>query len=132
MKLLITASRSLREEHYPVLKAAIEQYFPQATMILHGGAEGGDQLAARYAREQGLPQKVLRPEYRKHPVKAAPLLRNTELVALADATLAAYPGRPTAGTRDTSRKTLEAGKLLMELDVLTGHCRRREPAKELW
>ncbi len=37
MKLLITASRKLTDADYPALAAAIQEHYPQAAEILHGG-----------------------------------------------------------------------------------------------
>ncbi len=115
MKLLITGSRRATEAGYDRLAAAIERYAPQAAEILHGGAEGADQLAARYARENGLKETILRPDYQAHPPKLAPLLRNQELVQRADGVIALYCGAQKGGTAYTAGLAARAGKLLAEL-----------------
>ena len=132
MKLLITASRKLTDADYRKLAAAIEKHYPTASEILHGGAKGGDQLASRYARENGLLETVLHPDYEQHAPKLAPLLRNTELVKLADATLAVYADKKSGGTLDTATKTLKAGKPLVELNATTGTTEQHEPPQTLF
>ena len=71
MKLLITASRKLTDADYPKLAAAIEKHYPTASEILHGGAKGGDQLASRYAQENGLLETVLRPRLPTAPAQGS-------------------------------------------------------------
>lgn len=117
MILLISGSRNYT--NYEALKKAvkrIEQKTGKKTAkILHGGAKGADTLAQRYATENQLPYAIIRPNYKNHPPKVAPLLRNTTLVEKADATLCLYgPGRDgKGGTADTARKTLTAKKPLL-------------------
>lgn len=132
MKILITASRKLDAHHYAALAAVMEAHYPNATEIVHGGARGGDQLAKRYAREKGLKETELRPDYDSHHPKAAPLMRNTELVKLATATLAIYCDARSGGTLDTATKTLAAGKKLIELNALTGETTTLLPAPTLF
>jgi len=61
----------------------------QPTHILHGGAKGVDTLADRYATENQLPKTIIKPDY-KNRGKHAPLIRNTELVQLADKVICIY------------------------------------------
>jgi len=118
MKVLITGSRIF--EDYEELKVAFEaleiQVGQSATLILHGGAKGADQLAEKYAQERGIKTIVIRPDYEQHPVKVAPLKRNSDLVNLADITLALY-GKDRdrkGGTWDAVQKTIKANKPLTE------------------
>ena len=116
MKLLITGSRqATTESDYQRLKSAIEKHAPQATLILHGGANGADQLAQRYAEEKGLPTQVIKPNYQQHPPKVAPLIRNTQLVSAADQVIAFYKTSKKGGTLDTAQKAAKQGKLLLEI-----------------
>lgn len=115
MKLLITGSRRATEADFGRLAAAIDKYAPGVGEILHGGAEGADQLAGRYARERGLKETVLRPDYTRHPAKLAPLVRNQELVQRADGVIALYCGAQGGGTAYTAGLAAKAGKLLAEL-----------------
>ena len=118
MKLLITGSRNF--EDYEGLKVAFEvlerELGKSPSLILHGGAKGADQLAEKYAKERGIKTIVIRPDYEQHPAKVAPLKRNSDLVNLADATLALY-GKDRdrkGGTWDAVQKTLKANKPLLE------------------
>lgn len=115
MKLLVTGSRRATEEDFQRLAAAIETYAPGVTEILHGGASGADQLASRYARARGLPETVLLPDYVRYPPRVAPILRNQELVRLADGVLALYCGQRSGGTAYTAALAARAGKLLAEV-----------------
>lgn len=118
MKLLITGSRNF--DDYEGLKIAFEalekELGESASLILHGGAKGADQLAEQYANERGMKTIVIRPDYEQHPAKVAPLKRNSDLVNLADATLALY-GKDRdrkGGTWDAVQKTIKANKPLLE------------------
>lgn len=131
MKLLITGSRSY--DNYEGLKTAIESLASQPTEILHGGARGADQLAEQYAKAQGIPTTIIKPDYQKHNYKAAPLERNSELVQLADATLALYgKGRDRkGGTWDAAKKTIAANKPLTER-LSNGTLRTTTPTLQLF
>lgn len=116
MKLLISGTRKATHKNdYEKLKSAIETHYPNVTQILHGGAMGVDTLAGIYAAEKGLPTKVIKPDYKKHAGKIAPLVRNTKLVELADVVLCYYLETKTGGTADTARKTRTAKKPLIEV-----------------
>lgn len=120
MRLLITASRTLTPEHYQQVADLIREHYPNATEIWHGGAHGGDQLAARYARENHLREEVLEPWYGKNGGRLAPLWRNDELVKATNCTLAIFNGVMTNGTRYTARKSLRAGHETTIADLWTG------------
>jgi hypothetical protein len=118
MKLLITGSRAIAENeaNFTRLSGEIKSRHPHVSMLLHGGARGADQLAARFARTHELEVQVIRPDYRNYPEKLAPLLRNTELVELADAVMAFYgPHGRTGGTYDTVKKALARNLPVTEL-----------------
>ena len=115
MKILISGSRKLRDNNtYTQLEKLLKTMHP--THIIHGGAKGVDTLADRYAKENQLPKTVIKPDYQNRG-KHAPLIRNTELVKLADKVICVYAkGRERqGGTGDTYRKATKAGKLAAEL-----------------
>lgn len=86
MKLAIIGSRSLQSFH----KAAILAQIPsQVTHIISGGAKGVDTLAEEIAAELGIPVIKLLPNYERFG-KKAPLLRNDDIVGLADEVLAIW------------------------------------------
>lgn len=116
MKLLITGSRKIT--NYETVKQAIQELETREgqkiTMLLHGGAKGADTLAENWAQENGIKTHVIKPNYEKHG-KAAPLIRNIELVKLADKTLALYATETrTGGTAHTAVQTMKAEKPLYE------------------
>ena len=116
MKLLISGTRkATHSKDYAKLKAAIEKHYPHVTEIIHGGAKGVDTLAGIYAKEKGLKVTVIKPDYDKHAGHIAPLLRNTELVKLADVVLCYFKDSKKGGTADTARKTRLAKKPLIEI-----------------
>jgi len=116
MKLAITGSRKYQD--YDTLVSILESLAPEATAIITGGAKGADELAARYAKANGLELITIRPDYKKYYSKIAPLMRNTEIVEKADQVIAFYYEKQSGGTLDTARKARMAGKLLVE--VLNG------------
>ena len=109
MKVLITGSRELTNDHYEQLKQLMRTHYPNATEIWHGGARGADALAERYAMEMQLPATVIRPDYKNNHPKAAPHLRNYQLVKMTEATLAVYGKTETPGTKSTVEKSKAAG-----------------------
>lgn len=144
MKLLITGSRNFTD--YNALTEAIDDIMIGASChygehewieeIWHGGAKGADQLAQRYADEHGIKCYVIRPDYNKHHPKAAPLKRNSDLVAATDATLALYgEGRSgKGGTADAARKSKAARHYTAERKA-DGRTTHTPPAAEqgtLW
>ncbi len=100
MVVAVTGSRAVTEA--PELLEELERLKGQITELLHGGAAGPDTLAARWAVAAGLPVTELRPDYAKHG-KAAPHIRNAELVRRADMVLACRDGQST-GTASTIQK----------------------------
>ena len=115
MKILISGSRKLSDNNtYTQLEKLLKTMRP--THIIHGGAIGVDALADRYATENQLPKTVIKPDYKNHG-KYAPLIRNTELVQLADKVICVYAADRIrkGGTGDTYKKATKAGKLAAEL-----------------
>lgn len=115
MKILISGSRKLTDNKtYAELENLLHTLQP--THILHGGAKGVDTLADRYATENQLPKTVIKPDYASRG-RHAPLIRNTELVALADKVICVYAADRIrkGGTGDTYRKATKSGKLAAEL-----------------
>ena len=116
MKLLITGSRKFNDSAAVnmAIKKLEKMQGEKITMLLHGGATGADTLAENWANQNQIPTQIIKPDYKKYNSKAAPLIRNQELVKLADCTLAFYTKNRTGETWYTSQKTIEAGKPLYE------------------
>ena len=74
MKVAIIGSRGLQ----PTIN--IE---PKPDEIISGGAKGVDTCAAIYAKENGIKLTEVLPDYKKH-FKSAPLIRNQQIVEMAD------------------------------------------------
>ena len=99
MKLAVVGSRTLTVEH-------LERFLPEGvTEIVSGGALGIDRCAAAYATAQGLQLTEFLPDYRRFG-RGAPLKRNAEIVAYADAVLVFWDehSRGTAFVIDACKK----------------------------
>ena len=93
MKLLIAGSRSIQTFD-------LSPYIPEDTdCIITGGANGIDSIAEKYADDHRLSKIILRPQYQLYK-RNAPLIRNRQMVDLADAVLIIWDGKSN-GTRYT-------------------------------
>lgn len=111
MKLAIVGSRGITVENFA-------EYIPEGvTEIVSGGARGVDTSAACYARERGIALKEFLPDYDRYG-KGAPLRRNDEIAAYADAALAFWDGA-SRGTAYTIKAFERLGKpvTVIRLDV---------------
>ena len=100
MKLLIAGSRSIKNFN-------LDPYVPLDTdLIISGGAVGIDTLAEIYADTHNIEKLIIRPDYAQYG-KAAPLIRNEEMVNLADVVLIVWDGvsRGTKYTENYARKS---------------------------
>ncbi|HEX8429188.1 SLOG family protein [Hymenobacter sp.] len=76
--------------------------------VVSGGAAGADTLAAEWARANGVPLRVLRPDYQAHG-PAAPHVRNRAIVAAADVVLVAWDGQ-SRGALSAARAAAALGR----------------------
>jgi predicted Rossmann-fold nucleotide-binding protein len=109
----VTGSRSIRE--CEELTALLDELQPDG--VVTGGAEGVDELAAEWAKQNGRKLTVLRPDYAAHG-KAAPMVRNAQIVQMADAVVAVWDGQ-SKGTEATTKMAQKAGKLLTTIRPTT-------------
>ena len=100
MKIAIIGSRS-------IFSADIERYASSADEIISGGAAGVDTLAAEYAKEHGLKLTVFLPNYERYG-RAAPIIRNREIVDYAEAVIAFWNGK-SRGTLSTIKYAQKKG-----------------------
>lgn len=100
----VVGSRSL--EACPALLARLAELAPAA--LVSGGAAGADTLGADWAQANGVPLRVLRPDYRAHG-QAAPHVRNAEIVAAADVVLVVWDGQ-SRGTLSAARAAARLGR----------------------
>ena len=84
MKVAVVGSRGIKI-------ADIDKHLPEAEEIVSGGAEGVDACAAEYARRKGLPLTEFLPQYKRYG-RAAPIVRNKQIVDYADRILAFWDG----------------------------------------
>ncbi len=97
MKLLIAGSRSIQIFD-------LSSYIPSDTdCIITGGATGIDRIAEQYADDHKLSKIILRPQYHLYK-RNAPLIRNKQMVDIADAVLVIWDGK-SKGTRYTIEYT---------------------------
>lgn len=101
MKIAIVGSRSIKIDDFGI-------YISNDDEIVSGGAMGIDSCAAEYAKRNGLRLTVFLPEYNRYG-KAAPIIRNKEIVDYADKVVAFWDGR-SRGTFSVIRYAEKTGK----------------------
>ena len=101
MKIAIVGSRNVTVEN-------LEQYVSEGDEIVSGGAKGVDRCAAEYAKRNGLPLTEFLPAYERYG-RAAPIVRNREIVAYADKVLAFWDGK-SKGTLSVIQYAKKIGK----------------------
>lgn len=74
---------------YSVLKSILDEEKPK--LIVSGGAKGADLLAKQYSEENNIQIKEFLPNYKSFG-KAAPLVRNKEIVNASDKVIAFWDG----------------------------------------
>ena len=93
MKILIAGSRDITDFD-------LTEYIPdEAELIISGGAKGIDALAESFADTHKISKLIMRPDYKKYG-KAAPLLRNKQMVDMADMIIVIWNGK-SKGTKYT-------------------------------
>ncbi len=104
MKLAVIGSRGLNVD--------IEKYLPKhnVELIISGGAKGIDTLAEKYADENKIPKKIIRPNYAKYG-KKAPLVRDRKIVDYADEIIAIWDGK-SPGTKYSIDYASAQGKII--------------------
>ena len=86
MKVAIIGSRTLVIEN-------LEEYLPQnTTEIVSGGAKGIDSSARDFAGKHNIKLTEFLPQYQKYG-KAAPIVRNREIVTYSDMVIAFWDGK---------------------------------------
>lgn len=109
LDIAIIGSREFTD--YEFMKKKLDKEFDNLTFvnaIISGGAKGADSLAEKYAEEIGRPMVVYRPDYKKYG-RAAPFVRNTEIIEHCDVVFAFWNGKSN-GTRDALNKAEKLGK----------------------
>lgn len=86
MKIAIVGSRRITNAD---LSAYVND---DADMIISGGANGIDRLAAEFAKAKGISFLEILPEYEKYG-RCAPLVRNRKIVDVADFVIIIWDGK---------------------------------------
>ncbi|NIM21883.1 MAG: DUF2493 domain-containing protein [Candidatus Latescibacteria bacterium] len=85
------------------LDAYVEYFLdipPDEITLISGGAIGVDSLAIKWAKARGAQIIINKPDYKNHPPKVAPLIRNQENAELCNDAVAFWSGVP-GGTYHT-------------------------------
>lgn len=102
MKIAVIGSRNIS-----VLD--LEKYLPRENIeIVSGGATGVDSYAADFARKEGIKLTEFLPEYKKYG-RAAPIIRNKQIVDYADEVIAFWDGK-SKGTLSVIKYCEKTGK----------------------
>lgn len=90
MKIIIAGPRKL--EVYAPIPAAMAMCGYDVTEIISGGAIGADKFGEQWAKENNIPLRICRPDYRRYHPKAAPRHRNETMGKYADAAVIIWDG----------------------------------------
>ena len=123
MKVAFTGHRNASTTDNMLEKIA--EAYPGATWC-HGGARGFDTQVEEFAAKRGITQEVIRPDY-IHNGKAAPFIRNRQIVDGAVCLFACYDGREKGGTHYTVKYAMGKGLALSMSPSLANHDFRGAP-----
>ena len=108
LRLIVAGGRDFSD--YALLRAVLLEWLDahreRPVIIVSGHARGADSLGERFARETGLGLEVYPADWDAHG-KRAGFIRNSQMVAIADAAVAFWDG-VSHGTLDTIRKMRSA------------------------
>lgn len=86
MRVAVIGSRNITQ----VPTNLFSEHIPsECSLLISGGAVGIDQLIEEYAQQKKIPIQVILPDY-QHYGRKAPLIRNTQIVTLADYVIAIW------------------------------------------
>ena len=110
----IVGSRTFN--NYSFLKRKIEETTRDIIIeqIISGGAKGADKLAEQFAKENNIPIKILKPDWKKG--KWAGFERNTNIINQSDIVFAFYNGT-SKGTLDSIKKAEKLNKKLYIFEI---------------
>ena len=101
MKVAVIGSRNVKD-------IDISRYISDIEEIVSGGATGVDTCTAEYAQKNGIKLTVFLPRYERYG-RAAPIVRNKEIVDYADKILAFWNGT-SKGTLSVIKYAEKVGK----------------------
>ena len=112
MKIAVIGSRN-------IYIADIGRYISDCEEIVSGGAVGVDFCAAEYAKENGIKLTVFLPQYERYG-RAAPIVRNKEIVDYADKIIAFWNGT-SKGTLSVIKYAEKKGKPCQIILAINGN-----------
>ena len=101
MKVAIIGSRSISS-------VELKNYVTEGDELVSGGAIGVDRCVAEYAQQKGVKLTQFLPQYERYG-RAAPILRNREIVEYADKVVAFWDGK-SKGTYSVIEYAKKQGK----------------------
>ncbi len=104
MKIAVVGSRNAE-----INGDKLEKYFAEAREIVSGGARGVDSCAADYAAKHKIKLTEFLPNYKLYG-RAAPIVRNKEIVDYADKVLVFWDGK-SKGSLSVIKYAEKAGKM---------------------
>lgn len=135
LRLIVAGGRDFAD--YGLLRGVLQDWLAQhaqdphngarPVMVVSGHARGADALGERFARELGLGLEVYPADWQALG-KRAGFVRNSQMVAIADALVAFWDGA-SHGTLDTIRKMQAAGKPVAVYDY-AGKARNTKKCQE--
>jgi hypothetical protein len=113
MKVAIVGYRNFSD--YKLFCDHIESWEGDIDYIVSGGAKGTDTMAAKYARENGIPFKIFHAKWKEHGKRAGPI-RNKQIVDFCDCVIA-FLSPLSVGTKDTLAKAKRCGKPVTKINI---------------
>jgi len=112
LKMAVVGSRVFDDEE--LLRITLDGYYPYISHIITGGARGADELAAKYAHEEGIPLIIFKAQWNKFG-KVAGFMRNALIVDAADEIVAFWDGTSpgTKHTTDLARQRKKACRVIL-------------------
>jgi hypothetical protein len=90
-------------DHVAYVDEAVRRSGFQVETLLCGGADGADTAGEQWAQRHDIDIEYFEPRYDRHPGKQAPIIRNTNMVAMSSAVIALWNGE-SSGTADAIEK----------------------------
>ncbi len=120
-RLLVTGSRTIKDQK--LVWTDLDRHYKnkqKPSLLVHGGAIGVDMLAGAWAKEHGIPVKVVPPDFKQWPVSKyhwkAYTERDYAMVDMVDRVVAIWDGQ-SGGTK----KTFVYAELKGKLDHVFNH-----------
>ena len=116
MKLIVAGTRDSTD--YKTVKKYLSELHSETpiTEVVSGGEKGPDRYGELWARAWGIPVTQFLPNYDRNPIKAAPVIRNSEMAKYADFLIAFWNGK-SRSTKDMINKMKQKRKKVLIIPV---------------